>query len=109
MTCTIPSQVQFNDIGTVFRLTILDQDGAVVDVSGASVKKILFQSPGGVLDTQDAEFSDDGSDGQIEYVTVDGDLDETGVWSIQAKVTMVAGTWYSETKTFAVQANLDAA
>ena len=35
------------DIGTIFELTITDEDGVVIDVSTASTKYIYFQKPDG--------------------------------------------------------------
>ena len=51
-------------------------------------------------------FRSDGSDGQIEYVAVDGDLDAAGTWSLQALVTTADGTWNTNVGSFRVYENL---
>ena len=101
--CT--QEIHLNDIGTVFRLTIYD-GSSILDVSSASVKEIIFQKPDGTSVTKTAAFYTDGTDGIIQYTTITNDLDATGTWKIQAKVTLPGGTWSSCTQKFKVYANL---
>ena len=101
--CT--QEIHLNDIGTVFRLTIYD-GSSILDVSSASVKEIIFQKPDGTSVTKTAAFYTDGTDGIIQYTTIANDLDATGTWKIQAKVTLPGGTWSSCTQKFKVYANL---
>lgn len=54
--------VHSNDIGTIFRLTITDTAGVVIDVSTATVKYIYFQMPDGTKKKKTAAFYTDGSD-----------------------------------------------
>ncbi len=98
-------EVHLNDVGTKFLVTIQD-GGTVVDVSSASALKILFQKPDGTTNEEKAaSLEGAGTDGQIKYVTVSGDMDTVGKWSIQGKVTIGTGTWYSEKASFFVHAN----
>ncbi len=97
-------EIHVGDIGTVFRLTIKDQDGVVVDVSsatGAGEKEILFQGPGKLV-TQTAVFTTDGTDGDIEYVTVSGDISVVGEWTLQGHVILTAGEWRTTAVAFPV-------
>lgn len=77
--------VHLNDIGTVFRLTVTD-GGVIVDLSTTTVKELIFQKPDGTLVTQPATFTTDGTDGQIEYKSISGDIDQVGRWKLQAHV-----------------------
>ena len=100
------AEIHYGDVGTTFILTITDQDGSAVDVSGASTKQIKFEKPSGADVTQTADFTSDGTDGKIEYTTVADDLNETGFWKIQGKVTIATGTWHSDITRKFVYANL---
>lgn len=101
-------EIHFNDIGTSFRLTIYDCQATpvIIDVSAASVIEIKFRRPDYTSITKTGVFYTDGTDGIIEYVTVDLDLDAEGTWSIQAKVTLPTGTWSSNLETFEVKGNI---
>lgn len=100
-------QAQLNDIGTVLRVQIVDEDGTPIDISAATVKEILLLKPDkrtSLLKT--ATFTTDGTDGMMEYVTVDGDLDKLRVWQIQGRVTTPLGKWSSKKGTFCVLPNI---
>ena len=97
-------EVHLNDIGTIFRLTIKDQDGAVVDVSsatGAGQKEILFEGPGKLM-TKTAVFLTDGTDGVIQYVNVSGDHSVVGQWKMQGHVILTSGQWSTAAVAFPV-------
>lgn len=100
-------EIHLNDIGTVFRLTIVDCDLVAIDISTATVKNVTFKRPDGTTFTKTGVFATDGTDGVIDYVTIDGDLDMSGEgWKIQAVVTLSTGTWSSEIGLFTVYDNL---
>ena len=103
-------EAHLNDIGTVFRVTVYDTSSTgsttVANISGASTKQFTFKRPSGTTFTKVAVFTTDGSDGQIEYVAVDGDLDAAGTWSLQALVTTADGTWNTNVGSFRVYENL---
>jgi hypothetical protein len=94
------------DIGTIFRLTITDTAGVVIDVSSASVKYLYFQAPDGTKERKTASFYTDGSDGIIQYTGVSGDIDQTGVWQVQGYVETSDGKFFTEKTTFSVLSNL---
>lgn len=98
---------QVGDIGTVIRLSIVDSAGTAVNVATATTKEIHAQTPAGVDKTWKASFVTDGSNGQISYTTTSAsDLDEAGVWQVQAYIVTPAGTWHSSTETLVVYENL---
>lgn len=102
----IPSGV----IGLLIKVT-LKEDGAAINASTASVKKIKFRSPSGTVQERDASFFTNGSDGIITYTTVLDDIVVSGtrneIWSIQAYVELASG-FKSHTfiDKFEVEANL---
>lgn len=96
-------KVRLNDIGVAIILTITDQDGTVVDISGAIVKQIILKSQSGDLKTKTAQLHTDGSDGKARYTTVDGDLDSIGDWQAEANVQLSDGTWRSTRYDFRVE------
>ncbi len=98
-------EIHLNDIGTVFTVTVKDGANAV-DISAATTQQLIFQAPSGAKKTKEAAFVTDGSDGQLEYTLVDGDLDELGYWKLQAYVVSPAGSWHSDVSAFQVHPNL---
>ena len=98
---TLTGQVFVNDIGTVFRATIKEDD-VVVPVDSATTQQFIFQPPDGVSFTRITVFTTDGTDGKIEYVTVNGDLSVGGQWKIQAYLVLSAWTGHSEIVQFKV-------
>jgi len=110
-------QIHQNDIGTEFVVIITKCINGVetpIDISTATLKEIVFlKSDGTTKDVHLAVFTSilsggagDGSDGQISYFTVLGDLDQLGNYQIQGKVTTPAGKWSSEIDKFKVHKNL---
>jgi hypothetical protein len=103
-------QAHENDIGTTFRVTVYDtnSDGTtkVADIQTATTKKMTFKKPNGDTFDRIAVFTSDGSDGQIEYVSVDGDLSPAGNWQLQAYVQTPDGSWRTNSGSFKVYENL---
>jgi len=99
-------EIHVGDIGTVIGMTIYDEQGAIVDVSSASVKYIIFYKHDGTTVNKSAEFTTDGTDGKIQYTTIAGDLNVGGIWKKQGYVVLSAGTWYTNKINFTVHNNL---
>lgn len=99
-------EVQKDDIGTVLEITIKDQDNAVVNLASATTTEVIFKKPGGTKVTKTATFVSDGSDGQIRYAFVDGDLDIKGIWRFQGYIVLPNGEWYTSIREFKVIDNL---
>ena len=98
--------VQKDDIGTIFRLT-LKNAGLPLDVSSATVTKdLIFTAPSGTKVTKAASFTTDGKNGQIQYVSTTGVINEAGMWRMQGSVVITAGTFKSSLARFDVGANL---
>ena len=77
----------------LIELTVTDQAGAIVDLSGMVSKDITLKKPNpdNTTVTKPAAFVTDGTDGKIEYKTTTTDLDVSGVWSAQGIVVDGAG------------------
>jgi len=103
----VQGTVRVNDVGQVFEIVVLDEDGKVVNLQFSNTKEFLFGKPSGSF-TRSAQFVTDGTDGRIKYVTVDGDLDEPGEWSLQGRVEVPGvGVFTTETCVFFVEPNID--
>jgi len=79
-------EIHFNDVGLQFKITIKTCDGTAKDISYAVTKQFLFRKPSGTSMTKTADFFTDGTDGILIYNTVDGDLNEEGLWQLQARI-----------------------
>jgi len=98
--------IRLGDIGTAFEIG-LTEDGNQFSIADAlTVKQIKFKKPDGTTVTKAASFTSDGSDGLLRYVTVDGDLDMTGAWQMQAYVEKLSWQGHSEIHYFHVHRNL---
>lgn len=101
------NEIHKGDIGTQFKVTIKNQTGTVVDLSGMSTKQILLKKPSGDILTKTASFFTDGSDGIIVYTTVDGDINEHGEWFLQAYYSDGTSARYTDITLFTVHRNLN--
>lgn len=59
------------------------EDGAVFDVSSATVLEMWIEKPSGVPMKVIASFLTDGTDGSIIYNFAQGEVDEEGQWKYQ--------------------------
>ena len=87
-----------NDIGTKIILNL------GVDMSGASVRQIKYTKPGRISGNWAATLGAD--DKSIYYLTVDGDLDEIGRWTVQAYIESSSWTGHGESVSFQVLAHI---
>lgn len=102
------SEIHQNDIGTRFLITVKD-DGNLVNISGvdgSTVHEINFRKPSDTIITRNATLQDFGISGVMFYDTLAGDLDEAGLYKLQAKVTVPSGTYYTDIYTFKVHSNI---
>lgn len=99
--------IHLNDIGTTFEMTVRDENRSIVDLSLASAFVIQFARPDGTKPApKTGTLSTDGKDGKVQYITVDGDLNKTGNWKVQAKVIIGAASYSSDIHDFEVHKNL---
>jgi hypothetical protein len=111
--------VHLGDVGTIFRITVVEKtynaatdcwDDTVVDISSASRMEILFLLPSGKTRGRPAAFTTDGTDGLIQYTTVDGDIDEAGgkakPWTFSGWVLRPSGQHTTLSHQFRVEAGI---
>lgn len=102
---TCGKEIRVGDIGTVFEVTLYDCD-QIVDVSGATTKEIIFLKPDNTKVVKTAVFKTDGTDGIIQYVTIQDDLDQQDKWKLQGHVVLPTGEWHTDIVSFKVYTNL---
>lgn len=104
-------EAHVNDIGTIFRVTVNDTTSTggstVADISDATTITFTFKRPDGTTFSRSGSFTSDGSDGKVQYTTVDGDLDGAGTWSLQVLIVTSGGlTHNTSVATFRVFENI---
>jgi hypothetical protein len=99
------AEIHVGDIGTRFTATIVDADGAPVNVASATLT-MVFQKPNGAVVTRVPALVTTGVDGKIVYTTIANDLDVAGPWQVQAYAVMAAGSWHTDVHRFPVSSNL---
>lgn len=99
-------EIHKGDVGTVFRATIRDESGEIVNLSGATTIELEFRKPNGVILVKTASFATDGTDGKIQYISQIDDLDRVGRWTVQGYVEALGGSWHSDKYIFEVLSNL---
>lgn len=104
---------QLTDEGVSLIVQVIDSAGNPVNLRLASSKKILLVRPSGVKTEVSASYFTNGLDGQMFFasnqsVPLGTGLDEYGIWSIQAKITISGNTQFTATSAFSVGNNLGA-
>lgn len=101
------NEIHVGDVGTVFEVTIKDQSGTAVDISGATTKVFFLRQPGGSVTTVTAQFiGGSGTTGVIGFTSTASHFDKVGKFKLQAYVADGTNTWRSDIYEFSVSANL---
>jgi hypothetical protein len=100
------AEIHVGDAGLAFRATVKDDEGVVVDISGATALKMWLRRPDGTTVEKTATTVNGGSDGVMQYVTQEGDLSSPGMWSLQGQVTIGATVYHTTIHRFMVGKNL---
>jgi len=102
------SEIHQNDTGTRFQITVKD-DGVPVNISGvdgSTIHQINFKKPSDTVINRNATLQDFGISGVMFYDTIAGDLDEAGLYKLQAKVVTPSGTYFTDVYNFKVHSNI---
>jgi hypothetical protein len=99
------SEIHYGDIGVNFNITVMNGT-AVLNVSNANSISVIFQKPDGSDLIKTATLVTNGTDGNIRYTSVSGDLDQIGTWQIQAKVNFGASVFSTDIQKFKVYRNI---
>lgn len=94
------------DYGQTVTITFYDVDtNAAADISGyTTAQQMIFTSPSGTETTKTAAFATDGTDGQIDYTLVSGDINAAGNWTVRGRVTTGSAQLSTEELRFTVLA-----
>lgn len=98
---------QVGDVGIRLTIEVIDQAGDPVDLGTADVLTVKLGKPSGETLDLTGELLNNGADGKLYYITADGDLDEDGVWTIQAKVEVGGQPKSTRVGRFQVFVNVD--
>lgn len=89
------TDIQLGVIGMRITITVTE-NGAALDISTATVKKIILRSSLGAGKIKTAAFLTDGADGKVYYDTVAGDIDTESTWMAQVYYEMGTFKGYTE-------------
>lgn len=80
-------------IGSLIEIEVTE-NGAPLDISSATATIVKLTKPNGEAVEWEAIFGDaGGTDGMLQYTTVEGDLDQAGTWTGQPLITLPTGQW----------------
>lgn len=102
------SNVVFQAASTpTLTITVKDKCGTVVNLSGASLKKIRVTRPSGTSFEVNMTFSTDGTDGKVYVTFTAAQLATAGTYQVQVFLTLSSG-WDGPTRpdSFVVVGNL---
>ena len=94
--------IKKKDWGTPLIIEIKDEKGNVEDISGATIKKMIFKKPDGARVSKVAEFYTDGTDGKIQYKLSAGLINISGLWKYEGFVETPEGAWSTTMLEFTV-------
>lgn len=92
--------IQLGDSGTEIILKVRE-GGRRMDLSAATTTRLVLTKPDGNVLVRDASLLTDGKDGALLYVTGPGEIDQPGLWHVQAEL-VVAG-WSGRTSRAALR------
>lgn len=106
------ANLQAGDYGITIKTLLKEKNSTTgllgaKDVSAASAIKFLLTDPSGTVRILDADFTTDGSDGYVEYVLADGDIDVPGHYQAQFRLTISGKPHTSSPFHFQVDPALD--
>jgi uncharacterized protein YfaS (alpha-2-macroglobulin family) len=100
-------EISVGDVGVALDFTVTDEDGDAIDLSLATLLRYRITKQDGTLLTKTPSFVTDGTDGQLRYSTQTGDIDQAGLWRIQAYVEVSGLKLSTDIHTFRVRAYLE--
>lgn len=105
------NSLQVGDTGTRLEVTIKEAEHGLqdpVDISTASVMKIILRKPDGTVVEKTAQIATDGYDGKMFATTVAADVDIAGAYEIQGYVEVGSWKGHSTIGKFDAEENLGA-
>lgn len=99
------NEIHVNDIGVKFLITV-QEDGSAKDISSMTTTDVIFLKPDGTTETVTGNFETDGTNGQLNYVSQSGVLDQSGSWQIQVHLANLTSQKRTDIGRFRVHDNL---
>jgi len=99
------SNIQVGATGLTIQVEIREGYSAK-DISTASTKNILIEKPDDSVLTVSGSFVTDGEDGLLYHITSATDLDQEGIYNVQAYIVISSFSGYSTPISFTVYPNL---
>jgi hypothetical protein len=103
---TLQNHIYAGAIGFTIELGLINEYDPM-DISTATVKQIVIQSPDGTTHAYEAYFLTDGTDGILYYETIGGELNQHGTYGVQAYIEMPSFSGRSSIVEFEVYENLN--
>ena len=100
------AEAHVNDVGTEIRLNVTD-GGVPMDLTGATELTIRLRKPSNATVDKPAFLVGSATDGVINCYTAAGDLDEAGIYFVQARIVLAAWSGHSEKRQLRVHENVD--
>ena len=99
------NEIHVGDVNT--QLTVTVKDGtSTVNISSATAKYLVLKKPDGTTLQKNTSFVTDGTDGQMQYTTVSGDITSCGTWKMQGNVELGGGKFRTDIISFKVLRNI---
>lgn len=93
------------DSGNIFKFTIVDSYGDIVDISSMTSNNVILVGPDGVRQIATCSLFTDGTDGILIYINT-GNILLAGIWSIQVIVQLPGQIYHTNISNFRVENNL---
>lgn len=98
--------IQTGDVGVILKVTLLDENNSPINLGEATVLQFLIEKPDKTMVTGTGQLVNDGTDGQVFYSTLAGDLNQTGTYRYQVYFEVGPLKKHSDVGKFKVLPNL---
>ncbi len=95
--------VRLKDAGFSIRLRIKDSEGTIVNLASATVMIFYFKKPDRSEISKAAQLYTDGSDGICYTNMTSNEINQLGIWCLQAYIEIDGGTFTSTIAKFKVE------
>jgi hypothetical protein len=99
------NKIQVGAVNFLIELQLKEGYG-ILDISSATTKNIIIEKPDDTIMIVPGSFITDGKDGLLYYRTQVGDLNQDGLYNVQANIEMPDFQGYSTPVSFEVFPNL---
>jgi len=101
------ARVHKANIGTAIQFTIVDQDGAAVDLTGNTSLQIIAIAPSTARKVWTATVVGLPTFGVMQFVTtLASDIDEAGAWKLQPRVVIPSGNFWGDVLSVKIEDNI---